>query len=384
MKKRIAIISTHPIQYNAPLFRLLAASDKVDIHVFYTWSQARKSVEDADFKQCIVWDIPLLEGYGYTFVKNISNYPKQHFKGLNNPDLIPAIEHWGADAVWIFGWNFQSHFKVMRHFKGKLPVWFRGDSTLLNDKAGLKSLARNVALRWVYRYVDKAFYVGINNRCYFKKYGLKEPQLVFAPHAVENSRFGGKQAEAASREWRKELGYTDDEIVMVYAGKFIDKKNLLSFVKQFKAYTVMRPDSKLRLLLIGNGAQEESLRAMLDQKITILPFQNQSSMPVVYCVGNLFVLPSCSETWGLGVNEAMASGRAVVVTDLVGCAADLVKDGINGYYFDLEQPQNNFRLFETIESANLQEMGKYNKNFISKWSYQEIVEAVEKVAYEKK
>lgn len=73
MKKKIAIISTHPIQYNAPLFRQLAKSDEIDIHVFYTWSQAQESVEDKSFSKKIVWDIPLLEGYEYSFIKIYQN-----------------------------------------------------------------------------------------------------------------------------------------------------------------------------------------------------------------------------------------------------------------------------------------------------------------------
>ena len=113
--KRLAIISTHPIQYNAPLFHVLAQTPGVDLKVFYTWSQAQQSVSDKEFGRKIVWDIPLLEGYDYEFIENVSNKPKQQFRGLVNPGLIPAIENWHPDAVLVFGWNFSSHFKAMRH-----------------------------------------------------------------------------------------------------------------------------------------------------------------------------------------------------------------------------------------------------------------------------
>lgn len=383
MKKKIAIISTHPIQYNAPLFRQLAKSDEIDIHVFYTWSQAQESVEDKSFSKKIVWDIPLLEGYEYSFIKNISKYPKQHFKGLVNPDLIPAIEQWKADVVWVFGWNFQSHYQVMRYFKGKIPVWFRGDSTLLNTKNDLKGIIRYISLRWIYRFVDKAFYVGINNRNYFKKYGLKDSQLVLAPHAVDNARFGGENIELSSLTWRYELGFTKDEIIMVYAGKFIECKNLVSFVCQFNDYTLRYGQSKLRLLLIGSGSLEVKLKSIHNKNIHFLPFQNQSKMPMVYCVGDIFVLPSKSETWGLGINEAMASGRPVVVSKKVGCAVDLVEEGVNGFYFDLNNPLNNIRMFDKIEHCNLKTIGVNNQIKIKNWSFDNIVDAIEKTAYEK-
>ncbi|MFI3297287.1 MAG: glycosyltransferase family 4 protein [bacterium] len=381
--KKLAIISTHPIQYNAPLFRLLAESEKLDVHVFYTWSQAEESIEDAEFKQQIVWDIPLLEGYEYSFVENISTYPKQHFKGLVNPGLIPAIETWGADVVLVFGWNFQSHFKAMRYFKGKIPVWFRGDSTLLNVKNNIKGIIRYISLRWIYRFVDKAFYVGENNRHYFERYGLRKHQLRFAPHAVDNCRFGQPGSEEQSLQWRRELGYADNDIVIVYAGKFIKCKGLVSFVKQFKNYKDQYPKSNFELLLIGNGELEAELKSMQNNAIKFLTFQNQSKMPLIYCLGNIFVLPSNSETWGLGINEAMASGRAVIVTKNVGCAVDLVEDGKNGYYFDLENSEANIKMFKKIEHSNLKEIGVTNKISISKWSYKEIVTSIENAAYEK-
>ena len=130
--KKIAIITTHPIQYNAPWFKMLALADSVDLKVFYTWSQAKEKVKDKTFGREIKWDIPLLEGYNYEFVKNISKNPgSNQWNGIDNPDLIPKVKSFDPDSILVFGWKMKSHFKVMRYFKGKVPVWFRGDSTLI-------------------------------------------------------------------------------------------------------------------------------------------------------------------------------------------------------------------------------------------------------------
>ncbi len=365
--KRLAIISTHPIQYNAPLFRVLAQTPGVDLKVFYTWSQAQQSVSDKEFGRKIVWDIPLLEGYDYEFIENVSNKPKQQFRGLVNPGLIPAIENWHPDAVLVFGWNFSSHFKAMRHFHGRIPVWFRGDSTLLDEKKSLRTILRRSVLRFVYSFVDHAFYVGENNRKYFLAHGLKDRQLSFAPHAIDNARFGSEEAVAKGKSWRKDLGYTDNEIVMAFAGKIYHVKNMISFSRQFADYATLNPDCKLRLLIIGNGEQESLLAN--HAFIKRLPFQNQSKMPEIYNIGDIVVLPSVSETWGLVVNEAMAAGKPVVVTDKVGCAIDLVEQGKNGFYFNLASPNSNFDMFSEIEAANLNDIGSRNKNTIKKWSH---------------
>lgn len=378
-KKRLAIVSTHPIQYNAPLFRVLAQSGSIELKVFYTWSQAKDSVADKEFGKEIKWDIPLLDGYDYEFIENISQKPKQTFGGLVNPGLIPAIENWQPDALLIFGWNFSSHFKTMRYFHGKIPVWFRGDSTLLDEKPGLKTIVRRIVLRYVYSFIDRAFYVGQNNKDYFLAHGLKNCQLTFAPHAIDNARFGDPKAHHEGRKWRRELGYKDDEIVMVFAGKIYHVKNIVSFSNQFTEYISQKYDSKLRLLVIGNGEQESQL--IEHPYIKRLPFQNQSKMPEIYNIGDIVILPSISETWGLAINEAMAAGKPVIVTKKVGCARDLVIEGKTGFYFDLELQNNNMQLFSHLESTDLQKIEFINKRFISSWSYKSIVNSIERALY---
>ena len=169
--KRLAIVTTHPIQYNAPLFELLSQRKKITIKVFYTWGETViEKKYDPGFGKVIEWDIPLLDGYDYEFAENIANDKgSHHFKGIDNPHIIEAIEQFKPDAVLVYGWSFKSHLKIMRHFKNKVPVLFRGDSTLLDERGLLSSLKRNLFLRWVYRHVDVALYVGKNNFDYFRK-----------------------------------------------------------------------------------------------------------------------------------------------------------------------------------------------------------------------
>lgn len=373
MSKKLAIITTHPIQYNAPLFRQMTA-DGLDIKVFYTWSQAIDIVADKEFGRDIKWDIPLLDGYEYEVVENISIKPKQEFGGLVNPDLIPAIERWGAEAVLFFGWNFKSHLKAMRHFHGRIPVFFRGDSTLLDERPGLKTFLRRTLLRWVYSHVDVAFYVGTNNRAYFQAHGLRDNQLVLAPHAVENSRFGTPEAVTEGLRWRKELGYTSDDKVLVYAGKISKRKNIVEFASQFIYFADQHPDTSLRLLVIGDGPDEAQLPS--HPLIARLPFQNQSKMPAVYTLADCVVLPSKSgETWGLVINEAMASGRAVVASSKVGCAVDLVDEGLTGFYYNLNSIDNN-TLFDTLETADLLAIGLHNQSYIRAWNFCNISNAI--------
>ncbi|HAL82203.1 MAG TPA: hypothetical protein DCO83_08180 [Mucilaginibacter sp.] len=166
----------------------------MNIKVFYTWGENATDKFDPGFNKKIEWDVPLLDGYQFEWVKNSSKNPgSHHFKGINNPDLINQIMVWQPDALLVYGWGYQGHLKAIRHFKNKIPVLFRGDSTLLDEKKGIKLLFKSAFLKWVYRHIDHAFYVGANSKAYFKKYGLREDQLSFAPHAVDNDRFAERQ-----------------------------------------------------------------------------------------------------------------------------------------------------------------------------------------------
>ncbi len=350
---RLAIVSTHPIQYNSPIFELLAA--KIDIKVFYTYSQRENDFFDKDFGVDIQWDIPLLKGYKYTFVQNTASKPGlDHFRGIKCPALIRSIEEWGATQLLVFGWNYQAHFRAMRYFKGKIPVLFRGDSTLLDfevksiytllsgikNKAGKQSFIANFKsfakyklrkniLTYIYKHIDKALYVGQNNKAYYLKHGVKEHQLKFVPHAIDNQRFfdnDERKYEEKAAVWRTKLGLHSDDVVLLFAGKFESKKAPQFLLHAFNK--VKNEIPHLRLVLLGSGPQEDVLKKMGEdnKQIFFLPFQNQSQMPVVYRLSNIFCLPSKGpgETWGLAVNEAMACGRPVLVSDKVGCAVDLV------------------------------------------------------------
>jgi glycosyltransferase involved in cell wall biosynthesis len=386
---RLAVVSTHPIQYYAPLFRSLAERGALEIRVFFGWrGAAEQSTHDPGFGQDVEWDIPLLEGYDHTFVPNTSRDPgTHHFWGLVNPSLIAEVEVWNPDAVLIFGWNFWSHLRALHHFSGRLPVFFRGDSTLLDEQPGIRKFLRRLFLRWVYRYVDVALHVGQNNSAYFRKHGLEEEQLAWVPHAVENERFydpDGAHRRQAMR-WRRELGIPDEAAAVLFAGKLGAKKAPLLLLHAFER--VASPES--HLIFAGSGALEGDLRQAAGGKenIHFVGFQNQSKMPVVYRMGDVFVLPSQGpgETWGLGVNEAMACGRPVVVSDRVGCAPDLVHGGENGFVFASESAGDLSSKLTVLlrDEERRRQMGARSVEIIEDWSIEAAAARLESAVYSK-
>lgn len=379
--KKLAIIITHPIQYYAPLFKLLAK--QCNLKVFYTWGlEGAEAKVDKGFNQKIVWDIPLLDEYPYEFLKNkAKEQGSHHFWGINNPNILERISDFNPDAIFVYGWAYLSHLKVLRYFKGKIPIWFRGDSHLLDSKPLWEKLARKALLTWFYRYIDKAFYVGTANKAYYKSFGLKEHQLIFAPHAVDNERFSENRATEAN-SIRESLGIGANETLILFAGKLESKKNPELLLQ---AFVELKMDN-VHLLFVGNGELEESLKLKAKHskpKIHFMDFQNQSCMPVIYQACDLFCLTSQgpNETWGLAVNEAMAASKAILISDKVGCGKDLILES-NGFIFKNFDVNSLQQCLTKVLSSDLIAMGQSSNYTISKWNFKNQVSVFVKTLYE--
>jgi glycosyltransferase involved in cell wall biosynthesis len=380
---RLAIITTHPIQYNAPLFELLSQRNTVIIKVFYTWGKSvLEDKYDPGFGKVIQWDIPLLKGYDYEFLENIAkDKGSHHFKGIDNPHIIEVIEKFKPNAILVYGWSFKSHLKVLRYFKNKIPVLFRGDSTLLDESGYLSSIKRNLFLRWVYRHIDVALYVGKHNYDYYIKAGLKKAKLILAPHAIDNLRFTNSTNfdENGKEGFRHQLNIPSADFVFLFAGKLESQKApglLLS------AFTKSDFNKSVHLVLVGNGVLEKRLKVdyQYHENIHFMDFQNQVQMPSVYEMADVYVLPSNSETWGLSVNEAMANGKAIIVSNKCGCAIDLVEEGKNGFVFkagdteDLAKCLTKIYLFKN----NLENFEEKSLQIIENFSLGRVAEQIER------
>ncbi|MDB4401483.1 glycosyltransferase family 4 protein [bacterium] len=378
---RLAIVATHPVQYNAPAFRELAAREGLDLRVFYSMESATVGGFDSGFGREVHWDVPLLEGYEYEFGDNRAKKASvSTFSGVHDPSLCRRVERWRPDAVLVYGWSNRAHLGAMRYFSSRCAVLFRGDSTLLDETPGWRKVARRVWLRWVYSHVDIALAVGTCSREYFLAMGLNEDQIVIAPHAVDNSRFRAHalRHEEAAVVRRRECLIPDESVVFVFPGKLEQKKgpDLL-----LEAFGSLPSSCNAHLVFIGSGPLEKELVARAGRRVHFLGFQNQSVMPTAYRIGDLVVLPSRGpgETWGLAINEAMACGRAVAASDRVGCAVDLVEPGRNGWRFEAgDRVAITQVLLEAAADGRdgLRTKGRASADLIEEWSIASQADAI--------
>lgn len=370
---RLAIVSSHPIQYNAPLFRALSWNSGLDIKVFYSWIGTCDQ-NDPEFGHNITWDVPLLDGYNNCFVNNISTRPgTHHFSGLDNPEMVDLIADWKPNAILVYGWAFKTHLRVMRHFIGLVPVFFRGDSTPDTGGNPLRQFFRKLVLRWVYKHVDYVFYPGQKSKQYFLQNGLKEQQLIHIPHSVDNDFFNNNSAELEKKalQQRELLNIPQEALTILFAGKLVQRKQPLLLLNTVKEI-VEQINHNIHLIYVGTGPLLDKLKkaAIGCDYVHFLGFKNQSEMPVIYRLADVFILPSTIETWGLAVNEAMACGRAVITSDRVGCSVDLIREGETGNVFKSNDSLalKSILLSYLDNKEKTEQMGKNAQQLIDKWS----------------
>ncbi|HUL73830.1 MAG TPA: glycosyltransferase family 4 protein [Vicinamibacterales bacterium] len=335
---RLAVVTSHPIQYQAPWFRALA--QVVDLEVFFCHRQDGAGQADAGFGRTFDWDIPLLDGYRYRWLRNVAPRPSvDRFSGCNTPEIADLLRDGGFDACLVSGWYLRSYVQAIRAcWALRMPVLMRGDSHLATPRSGLKTAAKYLPYRWLLRHLDAHLYVGQANRAYLQHYGVADERLFFAPHFVDNDRFAESAARArasgAAAALRAAAGATPDAPMFLFAGKLVAHKRASDFIQ---ALAGLRASGRVvHGLIVGSGPDEAALRELagtLGAPVHFTGFRNQSEMPVCYAAADCLVLPSISETWGLVVNEAMACGLPAIVSDVAGSAEDLIETGATGYTY---------------------------------------------------
>jgi glycosyltransferase involved in cell wall biosynthesis len=264
-----------------------------------------------------------------------------------------------------------------------LKVLVRDEATrLTGTRHKLKRLAKKTFFLILRNLCDGFLAIGTLNAEYYQSYGIAPGRIFSVPYAVDNAFFRDK-AKAAAREresWRRQLGLEAGRTIILFASKLSQVKRGADLLE---AYIQMSPDQIREptpyLLFIGEGDQRPSLekraRSMNWNSIKFLGFKNQTELPRYYDLCDVLVLPSVFEPWGLVINEAMNAGRAVVVSDQVGCGPDLVKNGENGYVFKAGDIAGLRAALDKVLSnpAKCQDLGRKSLEIIKQWGLEEDV-----------
>ncbi len=377
-KYKIAILASHPIQYQTPLFKKLNEIPEIDLTVFFCSNQGLRNYKDLGFGKEFKWDIPLLDGYEYEFLKNYSLCPNQSkFWGLINLSIIGELKKEKYDAIWIHGWNNCTNWIAMlTAFKLGIPVLLRGESNLLNKPSLWKKLPKRILLNWLFRRISIFLAIGKYNTEFYKYYSVSKDKIFLLPYSVNNDFFISKANELKDKKeiLKEKYGISKNLPVILFCGKLIHVKRPKDLLK---AYEMVLKHIDVALVFVGDGHLKNDLerycRGNNLKNVFFTGFKNQTELPEFYAMADLFVLPSSLEPWGLVVNEAMCFNLPLIVSDKVGAGGDLVKDSINGYVYEegnIYELEKNLRKL-LLNKELLKSMGINSNSIIDTWSYKE-------------
>lgn len=335
------------------------------------------------FDRAFTWDVPLTEGYQCIVVRPsraTDRVDSSSFIGLDVPEIAGAIKATTPDVVLITGWYSITLVRALVACRRLgVPVLYRGDSHLLSGPRGWRRLPW-IAKTWLLlKQFDAYLSPGTRVNDYLRWFGASEDRIFHVPHGVDNEMFGRCAAQfrqtADRAAARRSLDIDPNAFVPLFVGKLIPSKRPLNIVR-----AVARLGKDATLLVAGSGQLESEVRAeakRLNVDLRLVGFLNQTELGKVYAVADCLTLPSdFPETWGLVVNEAIATGLPAVVSDAVGCGPDLVKDGETGYIYPLDNVQ---ALAERLDRVRRRKAEAYDwapacRAIIAKFSYAAMTE----------
>lgn len=293
--------------------------------------------------------------------------------------LSKRLNKTNFDAVLVQGWQHYGMLKAAWLAKrAGLQVLMRCEATdHVASSVGLKGKAREAVVSFLLSNVDKCLAIGTRNREFYLRRGFKAENIGSMPYCVDNDHFRQKAEATDVPALRAELGMDATRPVMLYASKLMRRKfpdHLL------RAYAQL-PEPRPYLLYVGDGelraALESEVKAQQLGDVRLLGFRNQSELPAFYALADIFVLPSINETWGLVINEAMNAGCAIISTDQVGSAVDLVEHGKNGYVLKAgDIPALTAALNSCLDQERLEEMQAESLKRIEHWGIHENVQGL--------
>ena len=382
---RLAVVHSHPIQYFAPLYRMLAEEPDIDLTVYFCSRQGLRTYKDKGFGIPVKWDIPLLEGYEHKFLRNLRRKDQVGgFFSLVNLELVSELYRNRFDALLVNGHMYLTYLLgVLAARLAGIPVLMRSETHMLLRRPGLKRALRRPLMSFFYRHLcDRCLAIGTRNHAFYTALGVDQARLFKAPYAVDNAFFVREVASFKPnvRELRAELGLPADTPLILYASKLIPRKRPHDLLAAYR--TLCERGIQAALLFVGSGELEGNLREYVGQNeladVHFAGFRNQSELPKFYAVADLFVLPSEDEPWGLVINEAMCAGLPIVASEEIGAVPDLVKDGVNGFRFPAGDVQAlAARLQSLVTDKGLRRsMGIKSLEIISAWDLKHCVQGI--------
>jgi glycosyltransferase involved in cell wall biosynthesis len=324
---RVLVVSEIPTPYRLPQFELLAVSSAIDLQIVFLASAEPNRPWKLDDQLAGIphrilrgW-APRLRLSGDTFVYQV------------NPDIFPLLRRERPDVVVISGYSvFAEQAAIVWCRATRTPYVLHSESHLGKLRSSWLTGVKRLVLPRIVKHAAAGLAAGTAARRYLCAYGLPDDRIRIFPNTIDVERWRDRALEIRARRDQVIAARGLPERFQLYAGRLTETKGVLELAEARRALG----DAVSPLIVAGEGP----LAHVLNQTpgTTMLGFQTEGELSELLALADATVVPSRAETWGVVVNEALASGCPVVVSDTVGAVEDLVEDGVTGRVFQASSP----------------------------------------------
>ena len=337
----LVICETHPVPYHAPVYKVLAQTLGVPVHVLYGSNFSVQGYFDQEFRTSVTWSREILDGYSHSFINTVENGGARDYDSVPGTGVCNAIRQLSPTAILALGYHHPlDRSAIYTALTDRVPLLFRGETTdVALARPFMRRVMRDAVLRRLYQRCASLLYVGKNSRAHYERLGVPASKLIRSPYCVDTASFASSADYRTKYRaaMRKQLGIAENAIGILFSGKLSIRKG----VDMLPAAVRSLPEplrKRAHLLFMGDGVLKSALidacAIKPDVAATFVGFQNQADLSPYFHAADILALPSRTmETWGLVVNEALEHGLPCVVSDCVGAQPDLVVPGKTGEVF---------------------------------------------------
>jgi len=384
---RVLALGTHPVQYQVPILRRMAAREDLDLQVAYCTLRGAEAAHDPEFGATVKWDVPLLDGYPWVHVPNRGS-GAENFFGLYNPGLWKLIRSGHFDALLCYASYTRATFWIA-YFAAKFSrtaFLFGTDATSLVPRNAHLWKIQLKKLLWprLFRLADQVIVPSSATRDLMISLRIPLERITLTPYSVDNDWWTEKSSQVDREAARLSWGASASDTVILFCAKLQPWKRPSDLLQAFARLN----SPTARLVFAGAGPlrsqlEAESVALGVHSRVCFLGFVNQLQLPAIYKSADVMVLPSEYEPFAVVVNEAMCCGCPVAASDHVGAARDLIENGRTGFVYpcgDVDALAAVLR--QALDNrGQLSAMGRAARTRMESWSPRENIDAaVEAIA----
>jgi len=343
VKRRLVILTEIIAPYRIPVFNALAARAEVDPHVVFL------SETDPGLRQWQVYRDEIQFSY-----QVLKSYRRRvgRFNVLLTRGVSAALRARNPEVILGGGYNYLAVWQAQRWARRHcVPFLLWSESNAVDARRNFPCV--EAAKRRFISSCQGYVVPGTSAAGYLEGFGVPPDRIFVAANAVDVEHFS-KVVQAARQDLhlRERLGLP--RRYLLYVGRFVRAKGVFDLLT---AYATLPEEIRrtVGLVLAGDGEEREELvcrsRQISPGHVGFPGFLQRDELAAYYALAEALVFPTHSDTWGLVVNEAMACGLPVIVTDLAGCVADLVRDGENGHVVGASDPEALSQAMERLLNA---------------------------------